>query len=314
MGPREFAGLQQQVASAHAKLRSVGQVEANQASMEQKIRQIEANLNTFSQSLANLTAQGSGDPQHVRYVEQIPGRRIPYDLMVRIPVGANVTSVQQQSTTISQDGPFVAVARFAAFQSAHQFSYTNPENGSVSSFQGRSYGRFRPTHSMWDLNDGARGYQPVVGGALPGNGSGIYASPSNHSNFRTMEFDGLIEFINQGAGFRRQNSPLPSSFYTSEINSPFALGALDYFERGEVLQWDVTPLHANNPSAGNVQRFGATGVFPFLDSQYDVQEGILDEELNEQESDPVQRLPNGILIVGFHGYRIIQPPGTVSLT
>ena len=166
---------------------------------------------------------------------------------------------------------------------------------------------------MWDLSDSMLGYQPVVGAALPGAGAGIYASPSNHSSFRSMEFDGLIEFINQGSGFRRQNIQLPSAFYTAEINSPFALGALDFFERGEVLEWNVTPLHSNNPLAGNVQGFGIGGVYPFLSSQYDVHEGILDPEVQDETTDPITRLPNGILIIGFHGYRIIQPPGTVSL-
>jgi hypothetical protein len=164
-----------------------------------------------------------------------------------------------------------------------------------------------------DLHDGQLGYQPIVGAALPGTGVGIYASPSNHSSFRTMEFDGVINFQNQGSGYMRQNIDLPSSFYSTEINSPFPLGALDFFERGEVLQWKVTPLHVNNPPAGNVSQFAAGGVYPFLASQYDVHEGILDPVIQAQTTDPVARLPDGILTIGFHGYRIIQPPGVVSM-
>lgn len=308
--------MERQIAAAHAKLNGLGQSNhqggANNAAIQQEFSRYRQELQQFQQTLARLEAKGSGDPNHIRYIEQIPGRRIPFDMMVQIPIGANVTAQQQASTTISQDGPFVAVARYATFQSAYTFS-VNDGNGNVSTFQGRSYGRLRPIHSAWDLNDGQAGYQPIVGQAFPGTGNAIYASPSNHSSYRTMEFDGTIEFNNQGSGFRRQNIPLPSSFYTTSINEPFSLGALDFFERGEVVEWKVTPLHVNNPPAGNVQSFGGGGFYPFLDSQYDVHEGILDPEVDEQQTDLATRLPEGILTIGFHGYRIIQPPGPVLM-
>ena len=309
--------MERQIAAAHAKLNGLGQASHNggaqSAAVQRELQQQRQELQQFQQTLARLQAKGSGDPDHIRYIEQIPGRRIPFDMMVQIPIGSNVTAQQQASTTISQDGPFVAVARYATFQSAYTFS-VDDGSGNTSTFQGRSYGRLRPIHSAWDLNDGQAGYQPVVGAALPGGGQGIYASPSNHSSFRTMQFDGNIEFQNQGAGFRRQNIPLPSSFYTTSINEPFALGALDFFERGEVVEWKVTPLHVNNPPAGNVSGYAAGGFYPFLDSQYDVHEGILDPVVAEQQTDLVRRLPEGILTIGFHGYRIIQPPGPVSMT
>jgi hypothetical protein len=309
--------LETMARSAHAKIGALGQADQmqqqNDLKLQQQVERMQREYQNLAQSLSRLEAQRSGDPEHIRYIEQIPGRRIPFDLIVTIPVGANVTAQQQQATTISQDGPFVAVARYATFQSAHQFYVTDPETGSRSAFQGRSYGRFRPIHSAWDLNDGQMGYQPVVGQAFPGLGEAIFASPSNQSSFRSMEFDGTINFQNQGSGFMRQNSDIPSAFYTNEINSPFPLGALDFFERGEVLQWKVTPLHMNNPPAGNVSAFATGGFYPFVNSQYDVQEGIVDPYILDQTTDPVDRIPDGFLIIGFHGYRIIQPPGVVSL-
>ena len=302
--------LQQQVGAAH---RGLGEAQAQDAAIKQELQRQRNTLKQLSDALSTIEASRSGDPHHVRYIEQIPGRRVPFDLMVSIPIGANINSLQQQPVTVSQDGPFVAVARFATFQSAYQFSVRDTETGNTASFQGRSYGRYRPIHSAWDLNDGQAGYQPVVGAAFPGTGQAIYASPSNHSSFRTMEFDGVIQFQNQGSGYLRQNIPLPSSFYSTSINEPFSLGALDFFERGEVLNWAVTPLHVNNPPAGNVAGIATGGFFPFLDSQYDVHEGVMDPFIQDIETDPVTRLPNGILTIGFHGYKIIQPPGPVSL-
>lgn len=309
--------LQQQIGVAHQQLRGLGQVvndeRGKNARLEQKLAQMDRDMNNLSQAMANLKGERSGDPDHVRYVEQIPGRRLPFDLMVTIPIGANIATEQQASTVVSQDGPFIAVARYATFQSALTYSVTNPATSTTTTFQGRSYGRYRPIHSAWDLNDGQQPLQPIVGVASPGTGAGIFASASNNSNFRSMEFDGAIRFANQGSGYQRQNIQLPSVFYTQQINSPFPLGALDFYERGEVLEWKVTPLHTNNPRAGNAFGFASGGFYPFLDSQYDVHEGIFDPLISQQETDPVIRLPDGILTIGFHGYKIIQPPGPVSM-
>lgn len=313
---RHIEELKRQSQAAHARLNGLGQAvsqaQGNDAVFQQHIQRLQQNQQELANALARIEAQRSGDPQNVRYIEQIPGRRVPFDLTVNIAIGANVTSQQPATTTISQDGPFIAVARYAIFQSALEFNVTDPETSNTASFQGRSYGRFRPVHSAWDLNDANPQYQPVVGGAFPGTGNPIYASPSNHSNFRTMQFDGLVNFQNQGSGYMRQNIDVPTAFYTQQINEPFPLAALDFFERGEVLEWKVTPLHVNNPPAGNVRGFATGGFYPFINSQYDVHEGISDPYIEDQESDPVNRLPNGILTIGFHGYRIIQPPGVVS--
>ena len=310
--------LHQSVGVAMAKTRELehqlGQAGGENARTRQEMERLRQDINNLSQAMQNLEAQGSGDPEHIKYIEQIPGRRIPFDLMVNIPIGSDITSEQQASTTVSQDGPFVAVARYATFQSAHTFTVLDTQTNNVAAFNGRSFGRFRPIHSAWDLNDGNPQYQPVVGAAFPGTGAAIYASPSNHSSFRTMEFDGIVRFQNQGSAFQRQNIGLPSTFYTNQINAIFALGALDFFERGEVLEWRVTPLHANNPNFGNASGYASGGFYPFLASQYDVHEGIVDPEIDQQETDPVTRLPSGILTIGFHGYRIVQPPGPVSMT
>lgn len=304
--------LQQSVGAAMAQNRdlrgALAQESQDNGQLRRELERQKQELNNLSQAMSNLRGQGSGDPEHIRYVEQIPGRRIPFDLMVNIPIGANIASEQPAATTISQDGPFVAVARYATFQSALEYTVTT--EGQTASFQGRSFGRFRPIHSAWDLND-SQVINPIAGLAAPGTGAAIFASPSNHSSFRSMQFDGLIRFQNQGSGFLRQNIGLPSAFYTQQINSPFALGALDFFERGEVLEWKVTPLHVNNPSFGNASGFASGGFYPFNGSQYDVHEGILDPLIDGQETEPVVRLPQGILTIGFHGYRIVQPPGVI---
>lgn len=313
--------LQQQANFASGKAREAmqraEQADARNAQLQQQLERGQRSMQELADTLSRTRQSGGSamTPDHIQYIEQVPGRRVPFDLLVKIPIGSNVTSEQQASTTISQDGPFVAVRRVAAFLSQYTASYTNPQTQAQSAFVGRSFGRWRPIHSMWDLQDASAGVmQSVTGGPMPGNGVPIFASPSNMSSFRTMEFDGLVRFLNQGAAYPRQNDPIPSAWYTEQINSPFDLPALDFFEKGESLQWLVTPTHPNNPSYGNASGFGASGNYPFLPSQYDVQEGIADKEILNQTTDPVTRLPNGILYIGFSGYRIIQPPGVVRPT
>lgn len=328
--------LQQQAGFAAGKTRQleqqVKQMGGDHALIRQELQRQQRDFQNLADALSNAQGNGAGGGsvvsvgeggrslvrygEHVRYIEEIPGRRIPFDLVTDIPIGANIVAQQQSTETISQDGPFVAVARFATFQSAFQFQLTDPEAGQPAGFQGRSFGRFRPIHSAWDVADAGAGvFNPVAGIAFPGTGAPIFASPSTHSSFRTMEFDGVIQFFNQGAAYPRSNVQIPSSFWTTQINSPFQLGALDFFERGETLQWQVTPTHVNNPDAGNCSGFaGGPGVFPFLAQQYDVHEGVCDQFDENVQTDPVQRLPDGILVIGFHGFRIVQPPGPVAMT
>lgn len=249
---------------------------------------------------------------NLMYVENIPGRRVPFDLLVNIPIGNNVNSVQQGTILVSQEGPFVAVSRVATFISQLQLQRQDPTSGAKANFFGRSFGRQRPIHSAWDIMDGMPRQQAEQQQAFPGTGAPHILSPSNGSPFRTMESDYTILFLNAGSSFPRSNIPVPSAFWTRQINSPFELGALDVFERGETLTFQVQPLHINNPPYGNIQSFaaGGAGSFPFLASGWDYIEGVNDQaDSAASDTDPITRLPDGILTIGFHGYRIVQPPG-----
>jgi hypothetical protein len=250
---------------------------------------------------------------NLMYIENIPGRRVPFDMLVNILIGANDNGVKQGTILVSQEGPFVAVSRVATFISQLQLQRIDPVSGAKANFFGRSFGRYRPIHSAWDLMDGMPRQEAQQQQAFPGTGAPHILSPSNGSPFRTMEADYSIQFLNAGSSFPRSNIPVPSSFWTPQVNAPFALGALDVFERGETMQFNVLPQHVNNPSYGNIQSFagGGAGSFPFLASGWDYIEGINDEaDAAAGSTDPITRLPDGILTIGFHGYRIVQPPGS----
>jgi hypothetical protein len=278
----------------------------------QAFEQVNKRLDDIQKNFT-VNRSGANNPPNIQYIENIPGRRVPFDLLVRIPIGANVNSQQQGSILISQEGPFVAVSRMAIFLSQYQLQRIDPVTGAKATFFGRSYGRYRPIHSTWDLMDGMPRQQVAQSGlAFPGTGAPHILSPSNGSPFRSMQADYTVKFLNAGSSFPRSNIEVPSAFWTDQVNSPFELGALDVFERGEQLTFEVQPTHINNPDYGNIQSFASANAnFPFLASGWDYIEGINDQVSTDAgTTDPITRLPNGILYIGYHGYRIVQPAGS----
>lgn len=304
---------------ARQALEAAQRAEQNLGGMAQTLQRLDQNARDLEVALKSVQASraggvgGNGLNPSIQRVENIPGRRVPFDICVDIPIAANVTALQQSTFTISQEGPFVCARRLAIFVSAYQFQVRDPENpGTVSTFSGRSFGRQRPAHSAWDLNDGQMISQmAMVGPAFPGTGAPHVISPSNAASSRSMQPDFIIAFENSGSSFPRQQGDIPSAAYSSSINDPVDLACLDVFERGEVLQWKVVPLHQNNPPFGNVFGFGVPNAnYPFVDSGWDHVEGVVDaNNAAAGATDPVTRLPNGILKMLFQGYRIVQPAG-----
>jgi len=278
----------------------------------QAIQAMRKEFQQLASMLSRVEIQkSSGDP-NIQRVENIPGRRTPMDMLVDIAIPAGDMGVKQGTITVNQEGVFIATCRYATLQSTYSYTVTPVGGGAAAGFYGRSYGRYRPIHSAWDLNDGRPVCQVAMGGlAFPGTGAPFIASPSNLSPFRTMEGDFRIRFENAGASMPRSNLEVPSPFWTRNIVEPFDLGCLDFFERGEVMQFRVGPQHVNNPEYGNLTGFAANPNFPFAGSQWDAIEGIDDsiQELGSQTTDPVTRVPNAILTIGFHGYLIQQPAG-----
>lgn len=268
----------------------------------------------LQEALSRVQVRTSGGDPGIQRVENIPGQRIPFDMLVDISLPSGSVAVRQGSVPVPQDGPFVAVARSFHLMSAVSAVYTDPDLGTESRFSGRSNGRFRPIHSAWDLNDGHPIITTYMQDAFPGSGAPHTPSPSSQSSFRTMQGDFRVTFRTAGSGWPRQNLSVPSTMWTTAINEPWMLGALDVFERSEVLEFNILPLHTNNPAAGNVSGFAAANTnFPFLASQYDAVEGIVDvADLDAGSTDPVVRTFDAIATIGFHGYLIKNQPGLAA--
>ena len=256
---------------------------------------------------------GQGTPD-VLAVEDIPGRRIPYDLTVQIPIPANQTSEITQTFQLNMDGPFVAVSRYATFISTYTFQVTLVD--STPRFVGRSWGRQRPISSMIDIMDAQRGWNDSswsLSGSCEGEASApptaLPSIPTSRSPFRTMEFDGWISVKN--SIYPRQNAHVPSSLWAPGFTQTMQLPVLDFYAPGETIEFSAEPSHVNNPAAGNIQAL--IGNMPYLASQYDGHEGI-DPGGGvgwdcKGPSDIITRNPAGVLIVGLLGFKILNPPG-----
>lgn len=298
------------VNSANYGAQAARQALSQQKQFDQRLAEQQRAYEEMRNILSRLEVQSRyGDPG-IQRVENIPGRRVPFDMLVSIQLPTGSAAVRQGTITINQEGPFVAVARSLSLVSAYEAVYTDPDTSAQTRFNGRSYGRFRPIHSAWDLNDGRPVTTVSMVDAFPGNGAPHFISPSNASSFRSMGGDFTVTFRNQGSSFPRSNYPVPSTMWTKAINSPWELGALDVFERGQVMEFDLTPLHVANPAAGNVSGFApANALWPFIESQYDAVEGVNDPALAGLTTDPILRQANAIAIIGFHGFLIVQQPG-----
>jgi hypothetical protein len=329
-------------------------------------------------------------PGHGPYVDiaQVPGRHIPFDFLVDIPIRDGETDTQQGTLQVTMEGPFVATHRMAVFRSQQTFRV---QGETTAAFNGRSFGRFRPIHSAGDIMDAMRAfeqpgtYQPSYLGAVwdgatyvpignpmgvfnnagntgavntnplsqpnapppfPGNGTPLYESPIAMAAFRTMEMDATIVVEVQGSNFQRSNIGVPSTFWSKFLTDPWDLPTLDVYEPGESVVVKVTPTHPTNAAFGNIgglviasntfafsTAVGAavnnpaenpslpaaggagiglpTGGWPFLQGQYDGHEGIDGRTLlgdTGTTPDRVTRSNDGILTIGFAGFRIVQAP------
>jgi hypothetical protein len=263
-------------------------------------------------SMKTSIGAGAGRPD-LLHIEDLPGRRVPFDVIIPVGIAANQSSPITQAYTLSMDGPFVAVARAATFLSSYTFQVTIGQE--TAQYAGRSFGRFRPVSSVHDIMDNIGGGENIPIQTLNTFECSTPTPPptathhivANKSPFRTMEFDGYIETRNQT--YPRQSDKVPSSLWAPGWEGRMDLPVLDYYEKGDVIEFAVEPSHVNNPPAGNIQAL--LGSQPYLESQYDSTEGILypEYQCTAGIDDVVQRRPDGILYLHLIGFRILQPTG-----
>lgn len=252
----------------------------------------------------------------IRYIEDIPGKRVPYFLNFQIPIpgqtnpsvslaGSRLTDIKQ----VSMDGPFVATTYLSAFL-LKTFSI-GPVDVTNQPTQGRPNdpavgtevitplsGRWRPVASSADPFAGAY-IGPGIGG-LPAAAANFAAAQAVQT-YRPGEVDFLFEIADEGVDRLRQNQvPTPSRYLFSEFDRPLYLPVSDFFERGSSIKFLAT----------------MTRDIGFAEVNYaDLPNGFLEGSLTPAP-DPLQNDPvlSGRLIVALGGtlyftmlgYKILQ--------
>jgi len=296
------------LAAAQDARATAAQLRGEHAEAQKKMQEWDSKVGGLK--IRSSVGAGMGRPD-LLMIEDIPGRRIPFDVIVPLGIPANLTTSVPGTYQVSMDGPFVATSRFAIFVSSYTFQVT--VQSSTTRFVGRSFGRQRPISSVNDIMDAMSGWANTNFDAdtwacpatLPQEAS--MAIPVNKSGFRTMEGDFYIQVRDQA--YPRQNQAVPSGVWAPGFKQSMGLSVLDYWEKGTTIQIDVEPAHVNNPPNGNIASL--FGTYPYLDSQYDVHEGIMypPYACTGVTSDSVTRNPIGTLICGYHGFRILHPAG-----
>lgn len=237
--------------------------------MSNKQQRIEAQMEALQQRYQSMVAAAEDDKielkrlgqalkkaaSRIRYIEDIPGKRVPYfqGFQINIPGQSNPTvslagSRLSDAKQISQDGPFVCTTYLSAFMlrcfSLGGYPGTGdavgrPNDPDVGSEVNTPLsGRFRPVSSSADPFSGA--YIGVGIGGVPAAAANVAAAQAVQT-FRPGIIDFLFEVADEGIDRLRQNQiPIPSRYLFSEFDRPLYLPVSDFFERGSSIRFSAT--------------------------------------------------------------------------
>lgn len=230
--------------------------------MSDQNERLEAQLGTLTKRYRQLASKHADDDierkqlrdavkkasDRIRYIEDIPGKRVPYfqTFEINIPGPATPTTTVagtrlSDTKQVSTDGPFVCTQYLSAFlmKTYSIGPYTIGEGGRPSDMVAGAEvvtpltGRFRPVSSSADPFAGA-----YIGGSM---GPLTVAGAQTAQTFRPGIIDFLFEIADEGVDRFRQNQvPIPSRYLFSEFDRPLYLPVSDFFERGSSIRFSAT--------------------------------------------------------------------------
>jgi hypothetical protein len=233
-----------------------GRIDAQMEALEQRYLQMASAAEDDKLRIKQLSQAIKKASDRIRYVEDIPGKRVPYfqGFQINIPGQTNPTvtlagSRLSDSKQISMDGPFVCTTWLSAFM-LRTYS-VGPYSGATVLDVGRPNdpalgtevttplsGRFRPIASTADPFSGA--YIGAGIGGVPAAAANVAAAQAVQT-FRPGTIDFLFEVADEGVDRLRQNQiPLPSRYLFSEFDRPLYLPVSDFFERGSSIRFSAT--------------------------------------------------------------------------
>lgn len=189
----------------NALLQQLGSAGKRVAALEQNVEE-----------LKSLMKASQGTP---RWIEQLPGRRVPYWATIDITIAASSTSKVEGTYTVSTDGPFVinGIAMFFQRTSSPYNGYWVPATTVES--------RIAPASQQ--LGVGGILDTPVIG-----------------------SFD--VEFQEAGADRNWQNNAFASALFSPAMGGTFVLPVSHLIPRASVITAKVTPTFSQTV-AGKVE-------------------------------------------------------------
>ena len=250
--------------------------ESQLSSLVERYNEIRNSYDLSQSEIKRLQTALRRTADRIRYVEDIPGKRVPYFMNFEIGVpgpdnpsftitGQRLADVKQ----VSMDGPFVCTSYLSAFRiktySLGNYTYGQDPVESKGMLPAGTEivtpltGRFRPVASTTDAFEGA-----YIG---PGVGNQTLADASLVNTFRPGTVDFLWEVSDEGTDRQRQNQiPSPSRYLFSEYDRPLFLPVSDFFERGSSIKIQISMLHDLGFAEINATSFPPNGSGGFADS------------------------------------------------
>lgn len=174
-------------------------------------------LKQHEAQLQQLTALQKATADAPKWIEQIPGRRVPYFGVIDLPILANSTSKIDGLYPVSEDGPFV-VTGVALFYK---------RTGSDDDFAG-----------VW-------GYATAVGARMLNNFPSV---PGFLGLDQPHVTSGSLQLADRGSDRNWQNKEIPSAMFSPEAGGVYVLPIACLFERNSAIEASFTPgLAADYP-------------------------------------------------------------------
>lgn len=170
------------------------------SNMAMRLKQHEAQL-------LQLTALQKATADAPKWIEQIPGRRVPFGGITDLPIPANSTAKQGGIFNVAEDGPFVMTG--------------------IGLFYKRTEGPFA---GIW-------GYATAADSRLTTG----YPDPGFAGMDRPHVTSGGLEIIDRGSDRLWQSKELPTSLFNAEAGGVYMLPIACLFDRASAVEQSFTP-------------------------------------------------------------------------
>lgn len=177
------------------------------ANMAMRVKQHEAQL-------TQLTALQKATADAPKWIEQIPGRRVPYKAVIDLPVLANSGAKVDGVYNVSQDGPFVLTGIGLFYKRMNPPSPEPPDPfAGIWGYATAAHARLLDTHPA----EGFLGLdQPHV-------------------------TSGGLQITDRGSDRQWQNKEIPSALFSAEAGGIYVEPVACLFERDSVIEASFTP-------------------------------------------------------------------------